>query len=68
MPSGLASPAICSYATGTDLVNAVNGWHGSVHTTVGGTMANADISPAAVIFWPWHAFVDNIYARWQDCR
>jgi hypothetical protein len=68
MPTGLASPAVCSYATGSDLVGAVNGWHGGVHITVGGTMANAEISPAAVIFWPWHAFVDNIYARWQDCR
>jgi hypothetical protein len=24
-------------------------------------------SPAALIFWPWHAYVDNVYQRWELC-
>jgi hypothetical protein len=67
MPANLAGSNICSIATGDDLAVQTNGWHGSVHIAIGGTMSNASTSPAAVIFWPWHAFVDNIYARWHDC-
>jgi hypothetical protein len=24
-------------------------------------------APAALIFWPWHAYVDNIYRDWEFC-
>jgi Common central domain of tyrosinase len=39
-------------------------YHGQVHQTVGGTMATFS-SPQAPIFFPWHGFVDQIWARWQ---
>ena len=67
IPSSLSGGNVCSFSNGTSLVQATNSWHGGVHIAIGGTMADAAISPAAVIFWPWHAFVDNIYARWHDC-
>ncbi|MBC8132221.1 MAG: tyrosinase family protein [Deltaproteobacteria bacterium] len=40
-------------------------WHNGVHDSIGGIMANPQNSPAAVIFWPWHAYVDNIYTQWE---
>ena len=30
-------------------------------------MNNPSISPAALIFWPWHAFIDDIYDDWLSC-
>jgi Common central domain of tyrosinase len=39
-------------------------YHGQVHGAVGGTMATFQ-SPAAPIFFPWHGFIDHIWARWQ---
>ena len=39
-------------------------YHGTVHNTVGGTMATFS-SPAAPIFYPWHGYVDHIWAEWQ---
>lgn len=43
------------------------GFHTVVHETIGGTMRTMD-SPAAPIFWVWHATVDEIYQRWIDCK
>jgi hypothetical protein len=39
-------------------------YHGTVHNTVGGTMATFS-SPLAPIFFPWHGYIDHIYAEWQ---
>lgn len=39
-------------------------YHGQVHGTVGGTMSTFS-SPLAPIFFPWHGFVDRIWAIWQ---
>jgi hypothetical protein len=66
MPAQFAPPAVCNFASGTDLGNAANGWHGSVHSTVGGTFGNFPIASAAPIFWCWHAFVDEIYWDFQN--
>ena len=35
--------------------------HNTVHGAVGGVMANPQQSPAAAVFWIWHAYVDEIY-------
>lgn len=66
MPSQYAPPAVCSFATAAALGDDVNGWHGSVHITVGGTMGSFSIASAAPIFWCWHAFVDEIYWDYQN--
>ncbi len=45
-----------------------NGWHGSVHVAIGGTMQDAMIASAAPIFWCWHGYVDHVYWDWQRCQ
>ncbi len=67
MPAQYEWPAVCTYEDPADLGNAINGWHGSVHCTIGGTMCNIMTASAAPIFWCWHAFVDHIYWDWQRC-
>ncbi|MBA2659482.1 MAG: tyrosinase family protein [Nitrosospira sp.] len=66
MPSQYTPPAVCNFASLTDLGNDINGWHGSVHVTIGGTMGSLAIASAAPIFWCWHAFVDEIYWDYQN--
>lgn len=49
---------------------AIRPFHDAVHGAIGmqGTPRNAMgdfTSPAAPIFWCWHAFVDQIYADWE---
>ncbi len=66
MPSQYGLPAVCNFATATVLGDDVNGWHGSVHITIGGTMAQFAIASAAPIFWCWHGFVDDIYFDYQN--
>jgi len=42
-------------------------WHNSGHTTMRGVMLNFK-SPAAAIFWIWHAAVDDKWKEWeQNC-
>lgn len=40
-------------------------YHGSVHGTIGGAMAGFH-SPEDPIFFPWHAWVDDILEEWYD--
>ena len=40
------------------------GWHGVVHNTIGGDMAEFH-SPIDPIFWRWHRWIDNVRATWQ---
>jgi hypothetical protein len=42
-------------------------WHSDLHFGVGGAMKDLHTSPAALIFWPWHAYVDNVYWDWEHC-
>ncbi|WP_412762755.1 tyrosinase family protein [Peribacillus frigoritolerans] len=42
--------------------------HNDVHIAVGGVMNNVTRSPEAPIFWPWHAFIDDIWWEWERCR
>jgi hypothetical protein len=68
LPSELRSPALCALATIQDLWSAMRAWHNAVHAGVGGAMTTlAKNAPAALIFWPWHAYVDNIYLQWELC-
>ncbi len=66
-PPQFEYPAVCSYEDPADLGNDINGWHGSVHCAIGGTMCSLPQASAAPIFWCWHAFVDHIYWDWQRC-
>lgn len=67
MPPRFRYPAVCQYLTLEALGNAVLPWHNSVHTRVGGAMRYVAQSPAAYIFWPWHALIDDIYTDWELC-
>ncbi len=57
---------------GATIANDIGKWHGAVHNTVGGTMAEGGmnsiaIQPAAYVFCPWHAFVDHPYWELEHC-
>lgn len=67
LPAAFQRPALCSIRNADALGNALDGWHASVHIRVGGTMRDATISPAAPIFWCWHAFIDDVYSAWLTC-
>ena len=58
--------SLCSHQDIHAFANDVSGWHGPVHGAIGGIMGTFD-SPAAPIFWCWHAYVDDIYYDWQHC-
>lgn len=66
-PPQFEYPAVCEYDDPAQLGNDINGWHGSVHVAIGGTMGDIQQASAAPIFWCWHAFVDHIYWDWQRC-
>ncbi|MFN0215703.1 MAG: tyrosinase family protein [Saprospiraceae bacterium] len=40
--------------------------HNNVHVLLGGMMGNAGIAPGASIFWPWHAWIDDLWKCYQD--
>lgn len=44
------------------------GSHGSVHVAVGGTMRNASIASADVLFWMHHCEIDRLWYLWQEAR
>jgi hypothetical protein len=68
LPATMRSPGLCDIATVPDLWSAMRDWHDSVHAGVGGAMRTIGLeAPAALIFWPWHAYVDNIYLDWELC-
>src|SRR6266496_1433828 len=68
-PAGLVPPALCGIADADALWdNNVDGWHGAVHVTIGGTMGDIHIAPAAPVFFCWHGYVDEIYEDWLRCR
>jgi hypothetical protein len=72
LPANLAPANICSnYDTAEELrlgppAPGLESWHNGVHGAVGGAMG-AFNSPAAVIFWPWHGMVDDVWRTWQCC-
>jgi len=69
-PANLNLPAVCSTTTNGDVLwdTYTDGWHGNVHITIGGTMGDITIAPAAPIFFCWHSFIDDIYEDWLLCR
>jgi Common central domain of tyrosinase len=58
-------PSLGQFKSSAELGRAIGAsYHGTVHGTVGGTMATFS-SPLAPIFYPWHGYVDHIWAEWQ---
>jgi hypothetical protein len=43
------------------------GWHGTVHNTIGGDMAQFH-SPIDPVFWRWHKWIDDVRATWETIR
>jgi hypothetical protein len=52
---------------GDYFVTGVTGYHNLVHGTLGGYMNGTQSAAAVLLFWPWHAWVDNIWGQW-DCK
>ena len=46
----------------------IGGSHGSVHVAVGGTLRNASIASADVLFWMHHCEIDRLWYLWQEAR
>jgi hypothetical protein len=68
LPDALRAAALCTIQTLPELWDAMRSWHAAVHGGVGGAMRTIQTNaPAALIFWPWHAYVDNIYTEWELC-
>lgn len=65
LPDGLRPPKLFTYESATALAEAVDSYHGQTPRDVGGLMADIHTSAGALIFYPWHAFVDELYWRWQ---
>ncbi|MGH2837005.1 MAG: tyrosinase family protein, partial [Thermoleophilaceae bacterium] len=42
--------------------------HGKVHVNVGGDMSTLNGSPNDPLFWVFHAYVDKIWADWQNAH
>jgi Common central domain of tyrosinase len=64
MPASLNNLSGFSTAAALSTDAQLQAWHGNVHVTVGGAMANVVVSPCAAVFWVWHAFIDDIYEEW----
>jgi tyrosinase len=61
MGTGVTPPSFTAFSS------ALESPHGRVHNVVGGTMATSR-SPADPIFWLHHAFVDKLWADWQEAN
>lgn len=71
IPASFVGSALCTYnynaIIGTPpFANSVfeSPWHGGVHVNIGGVMSQLK-SPSAVIFWPWHAYLDDVWKEWE---
>jgi Common central domain of tyrosinase len=67
LPQEFRRPDLCDIPTLDALGDDINEWHGDVHIAVGGTMRDPAVSPAAPIFWCWHAFIDDVDLDWETC-
>jgi hypothetical protein len=64
-PANILDP--CSFGTASAYARAVEPWHDGVHGAIGGAMSSISYAPTAVIFWCWHAYLDDLYWDWQAC-
>ena len=54
----------CNYASYTDFQNQLQFDHNSAHNDLGGIFDTME-SPSVLLFWAYHAYIDQIYARYQ---
>ncbi|KJS11391.1 MAG: hypothetical protein VR67_13920 [Peptococcaceae bacterium BRH_c8a] len=54
-----------NFRTVAELGEALMTRHNLVHQRIGGIMNDMRMAPLAPIFWPFHSFIDDIYANWQ---
>lgn len=71
-----------TYTSGSGICNPPSGYnnpidrfaadlectHDAVHNAIGGVMGDSQRSPAAAIFWIWHAWVDEVYWDYEQCK
>jgi hypothetical protein len=61
--------SLCQFRSLDELGRAIDsGWHGTVHNTIGGDMADPHVSPIDPIFFRWHKWIDNIRTAWLACQ
>lgn len=71
-PSG----GLCAYESIEQLQKGDGGrpglegsYHNPVHNAVGGTMGQVFVASSALVFWPWHAFIDDVSQQYESaCR
>ena len=70
LPATATLPKLCEFVEVESLVHEIEPWHVEVHALLGGVMALSprEEAAAALIFWPWHAFNDEIYHQWEICK
>ena len=56
---------LSDFRTAAELGMALMTRHNLVHQRIGGIMNDMRQAPLAPIFWPFHGFIDDIYADWQ---
>ena len=56
---------LCNFESFADFQTTLQADHDPVHNVFGETTFNTAASPGVVLFWPWHAFVDDIYLKYQ---
>ena len=68
--TGYGRPRIDAQVTGARTYDAFRqglegGLHNTVHALIGGDMNDTSFSPNDPVFWMHHAFIDELWARWQ---
>ena len=66
LPANLRPGALKQITAYNTLNNRILPYHAAVHNAAGGQMPNPQTSPSDPIFWPFHAFLLNVYERWRN--
>jgi hypothetical protein len=71
LPEKLRPPKLHDFDTRHDLEHYIGhmiglNYHSECHAKLGGPMLNEYTTAGALIFWPLHAFLDDIYYDWQQ--
>jgi plastocyanin len=66
IPDNLEIPELCNFPVVETLYRNIQFWHSYIHGALGSVMLDGR-SPAAPIFWPFHAFLVEIYDKWKTC-
>lgn len=54
------------FRTETDFGMALMARHNTVHAAISGIMNTLHSAPKAPIFWPFHAYIDDIWVQWES--